>query len=162
MCKWLSEKINLRPSLRSYYLILTVFTRTRIDFPEVWIMEKKNKPAGCVFVDLVTSAQAKLAIQKWRKEEPKIRNCKVSIMLATDPWKAPNAPRKIVSASARTKKKIAHPSVVATVVKKSQPIGKRTRSYYAELRKGLQDEQSSKRQKLAAEAVMDTTGLGEN
>lgn len=111
-------------------------------------METETKPAGCVFVDLVTSAQAKLAIQKLSGEEPKIRNCKVSIMLATDPWKAPNASRRILSALAKNKKNTGLLSSTAETVRKSEPIGKRTRSYYAAAQKrGLLDGQSSKRQK---------------
>lgn len=125
-----------------------MFTRTRVDFPELWIMETETKPAGCVFVDLVTSAQAKLAIQKLSGEEPKIRNCRVSIMLATDPWKAPNASRRILSALAKNKKNTGLLSSTAETVRKSEPIGKRTRSYYAAAQKrGLLDGQSSKRQK---------------
>ncbi|KFY85024.1 hypothetical protein V500_08775 [Pseudogymnoascus sp. VKM F-4518 (FW-2643)] len=122
--------------------------RTRIDFPELWIMETETKPSGCVFVDLVTSAQAKLAIQKLSGEEPKIRNCRVSIMLATDPWKAPNASRRILSALAKNKKTTGLLSSAAETVRKSEPIGKRTRSYYAAAQKrGFLDGQSSKRQK---------------
>lgn len=127
-------------------------------------METETKPAGCVFVDLVTSAQAKLAIQKLSGEEPKIRNCRVSIMLATDPWKAPNASRRILSALAKNKKNTGLLlSSAAETVRKSEPIGKRTRSFYAAARKrGLLDDQSSKRQKLTAEASKNTTGLGGN
>lgn len=122
-------------------------------------METETKPAGGVFVDLATDAQARLAIQKLAGEAPKIRNCRVSIMLATDPWKLPPKTRTQISNTKR--KKTVRLPVVAQPVKKSQPIGKRTRSYYAELRKNLQDGQS-KRQKLAAEEVKDTTGLGGN
>lgn len=125
----------------------------------MWVMETENKPAGGVFVDLATAAQARLAIQNLAGEEPKIRNCRVSIILATDPW---NLPRKTRAPMAKKKKKTVRLPVVAQPVKKSQPIGKRTRSYYAELRKSQADDQNSKRQKLAAEAVKDTTVLGGN
>lgn len=119
----------------------------------------QNKPAGGVFVDFATAAQAKLVIQKMNGEEPKIRNCRVSIILASDPWKVPRkGPIK-----PKKKKKTGGPSGLAQTVRKSEPIGKRTRSYYAAMRaKNLPDDQSSKRQKLMAEAPKDTGTLAGN
>lgn len=125
-------------------------------------METKTKPSGCVFVDLATATQAKLAIQKLCGNDPKIRNCKVSIMLATDPWKGANIHRTR-SVSAKNKKMTAHLPGATETKRKSEPIGKRTRSYYAAAReKASADDQSSKRQKLMTDASKETTGLGGN
>ncbi|KFZ12595.1 hypothetical protein V502_07028 [Pseudogymnoascus sp. VKM F-4520 (FW-2644)] len=140
--------LSFTPSKAEVEKLFLGYNVTRIDFPELWILETETKPAGCVFVDLVTSLQAKLAIQNLSGEEPKIRNCRVSIMLATDPWKAPNASRRILSAVAKNKNNTGLLSSAAETVRKSEPIGKRTRSFYAAAqKKGFLDGQSSKRQK---------------
>ncbi|OBT69170.1 hypothetical protein VE03_01972 [Pseudogymnoascus sp. 23342-1-I1] len=144
--------LSFTPSQEEVDKLFLGYSVTRIDFPEMWIMEIK-KPSGCVFVDLATAAQAKLAIQKLSGSDPKIRNCKVSIMLATDPWKGANVPRKILSALANNKKRSGHLSDAAETKRKSEPIGKRTRSYYAATReKASADDHSSKRQKLMADS----------
>lgn len=121
-------------------------------------MGTENRPAGGVFVDLATAAQAKLAVLKLSGEEPKIRNCRVSIMLASDPWKLPPQPH-IKSPKKKKKKKTRLPSSIDQPLKKSEPIGKRTGSYYADMRQGLSDDQNSKRRKLVAGGGKDTTAL---
>ncbi|KFY97106.1 hypothetical protein V498_02250, partial [Pseudogymnoascus sp. VKM F-4517 (FW-2822)] len=155
--------LSFTPSKEEVEKLFLGYSVTRIDFPEMWIMETKTKPSGCVFVDLATASQAKLALQKLCGNDPKIRNCKVSIMLATDPWKGANAPRRILSAIAKNKKRTTHISGATETKRKSEPIGKRTRSYYAAAReKALADDQSSKRQKMITDASKETTGLGGN
>ncbi|KFY30085.1 hypothetical protein V494_08279 [Pseudogymnoascus sp. VKM F-4513 (FW-928)] len=157
--------LSFTPSKAEVEKLFSGYNVTRINFPELWIMGNESRPAGCVFVDLATATQVKLFIQKSNAGDTKIRNCKVSIMLATEPWRGPNAPRKVLSASTKNKKKKnnAQSSDVAYLSRrKTQPIGKRTRSWYAKMRNNVPDDQSPKKQKVTTENAKDTPPVAVN
>lgn len=118
-------------------------------------MGKDSKPAGCVFVELATATQAQLAIQRLAKGA-KLRKCKVSVQLASDPW---NLPRKSGSRVCKNRKSVSPVLDVSEDVPNMEPTRMRMRSHSAEAPdRSLPDNQSSKRQKLTADAYMDTGG----
>jgi hypothetical protein len=123
---------------------------TRVDYPKT---VKGTRPTGYVFVDLATATQAQLAIQKLG-EGAKIRRNVVTVNLAIYPWAAPRKAR--AAKNVQDYSRLPEAPEPAT---KSEPIWMEPRSHYAEAPgRSLQDDQSSKRQKLMSDALKDIGG----